>query len=144
MTSKWTDQSIDSLVAAFLQLGYAHPNLEGEGRVKEFDRYTHEMGDLGRALKDSGPEGRAALVGLMDHAHIPIRLRAAQSSIDFAKDRAVDVLIDITEMNVAEFSMQAMMTLMFAGEFDMRTGPKRRPKPMPPEWEWKPKGGSKP
>ncbi len=143
MTSKWSGQSVDSLVAAFLQLGYAHPSLVGDGRVKEFDRHEREMGELGQALKEAGPAGQAALVGLMDHAHIPIRLRAAQASIDFARDRAVDVLIDITEMNVGEFSMGAMLTLMLADEFDMKTGPKRRPKPMPPEWEWKPKGPSR-
>jgi len=143
MKSKWTDQSVDSLVAAFLQLGHAHPDLEGEGRVEEFDRHEREMRELGKALEAAGPGGQAALIGLMDHAHIPIRLRAAQASLDFARDRAIDVLIDITEMRASEFSMGAMMTLMFMGEFDMKTGPKRRPNPIPPEWEWKPKGPSR-
>ena len=44
------------------------------------------------------------------------------------------MLIDICEMNAGEISMDAQMSLMFIGEFDMKTGPKRRPNPMPQSW----------
>jgi len=131
MTSKWSGRSVDSLVGTFLQLGKSYPPIDGEGGVEAFDRHRNEMAAVAKALKESGSEGEAALLSLMDHELVPIRLTAAQASLSFAKDRAIDVLIDIIEARAAEFSMDAMFTLLFAGEYDMNAGPKRRPYKVP-------------
>ncbi|MSP49231.1 MAG: DUF2019 domain-containing protein [Alphaproteobacteria bacterium] len=137
MTSRWSGRSVDSLVAAFVERGKAYPSPMLPDDVPTYNRVVHEMAEIGDALKAAGPEGERALLALMDHAHLPIRQKAAAASLSFAKDRAVEVLIDITEMNAGEASMDAQMALMFAGEFDMEMGPIRRPNPIPSSWKWK-------
>jgi len=143
MTSKPSGQSVASLIEAFIQLGTAQPPLNEDEDAPAFDRHSNEMSKIASDLIALGPEGRAALIKLTDHAFIPIRFQAAKASLGIAKDRAVEVLSDIMEMNAGTLSASAGMTLMFAGEFDLMTGLKRRPKPFPPEWEWKPKGPSR-
>ena len=54
-----------------------------------------------------------------------MRLKAA-ACLDIARDRAVNVLADICELRIGNASMSAMLALLFAGEFDMETGPRRR------------------
>jgi hypothetical protein len=143
MTSKWSGRSVDALVGAFLQIGKTYQELWGPEDVEHYNRVEHEMHEIGAALKAAGEEGKKALLSLMTHEHLPIRLKAAKISLSFAKDEAAEVLTDICEMNAGTISAEAMTELIVAGEYDLRTGPKRRPNRIPSE-ELNPKGPSRP
>lgn len=135
MKAKWRRMTTEELVATFVELGVDFPTmLLDDGEVKKQNAFEKDIWGVGKTLKSRGAEGEAALVRLMDHPHICVRLHAARNSIWFAKTKAVEVLKPIMEMNAGSISMIAQMSLMFAGEFDMKAN-------SPPEWEWK--GGSK-
>jgi len=85
------------------------------------------MSDIAKQLLARGSEGEDALLKLMDHRNAVVRMKAAAACLDLSRDRAVNVLADICDLRAGKVSMDAMHALLFAGEFDMKTGPKRRP-----------------
>ncbi|MBM3549781.1 MAG: DUF2019 domain-containing protein [Alphaproteobacteria bacterium] len=87
----------------------------------------HLMSDIAKQLLARGSEGEDALLKLMDHRNAVVRMKAAAACLDLSRDRAVNVLADICDLRAGKVSMDAMHALLFAGEFDMKTGPKRRP-----------------
>lgn len=119
--------SVGQLVDELVKVGKKVPDLVGPTEISAYDKAEREMRKTADALKSLGPEGEAALMNLMDHEIPVVRVRAAGACMSFARDRAVNVLADVCELRAGKVSMDAMHVLLFAGEFDMKTGPKRRP-----------------
>ena len=69
------------------------------------------------------------MIALFDHHEAAVRGEAAAECLRYgiACDKAVNTLADICDLRAGAVSMSAMGALIFAGEFDMETGPKRRP-----------------
>ncbi|MBL8690016.1 MAG: DUF2019 domain-containing protein [Rhodospirillaceae bacterium] len=119
--------SVDQLVDELVRAGKKVPDLVGPTEISAYDAADRAMRKIAEAIKALGPEGEAALMKLMDHKIPVVRVRAAGACMSFARDRAVNVLADVCELRAGQVSMDAMHVLLFAGEFDMKTGPKRRP-----------------
>lgn len=85
------------------------------------------MSDIAKQRQARGGEGEEALLKLMDHKNAVVRMRAAAACLNVSRDRAVNVLADVCDLRAGKVSMDAMHALLFVDEFDLETGPKRRP-----------------
>ncbi len=120
-------QSVAQLVERFIATGTGLPDIVGPGDVRGYDKADSAMRDIAKQLQARGAEGEEALLTLMDHKHAVVRMRAAAACLNVSRDRAVNVLADICDLRAGKVSMDAMHALLFADEFDLETGPKRRP-----------------
>lgn len=85
------------------------------------------MSDIAKQRQARGGEGEEALLKLMDDRNAVVRMRAAAACLNVSRDRAVNVLADVCDLRAGKVSMDAMHVLLFVDEFDLETGPKRRP-----------------
>ena len=96
-------------------------------------RKINRIVDLYRAIGDEilsrGDAGKSAMVMLMSHENTSVRGEAASRCLlgNIDRDHAINVLADICDLREGNVSMNAAHALMVAGEFDMETGPIRRP-----------------
>lgn len=119
-------RSIDQLVEDFITAGAKVPDIVGPRDVSAYERADGAMRKIAAELRSHGAEGDAALLKLMDNSNVVVRMRAAAACLETARDQAVNLLADICDLRAGKISMDAMHALLFAGEFDMKTGPKRR------------------
>ena len=122
----WAGRSVAQLAESFTAVGKTVPDIVGPRDIAAYEKVDSAMREIAEILRTRGAEGDAALVGLMDHSSVVVRARAAAACLEISRDRAVNVLADICDLRAGKVSMDAMHALLFAGEFDMKTGPKRR------------------
>ncbi len=120
---------LEDLIAEFAALAEEHEELMWRLRVTKAKRLSDRIEVLAREIASRGEAGANAMTALFDHHEPAVRGRAAAGCLRFgiARDRAINVLADICDLNAGHVSADAMVALISADEFDMKTGPKRRP-----------------
>lgn len=122
-------QPTEDLIAEFAALAEEHEELMWRGRVSKANRLHDRNEAIAREIASRGEAGANAVTALLDHHEAAVRGRAAAECLRYniARDKAINTLADICDLRAGHVSASAMSALLFAGEFDMKTGPKRRP-----------------
>ena len=122
-------RSLEDLIAEFAALAEEHEELMWRGRVTKANRLRARDRAIAREIACRSEAGANAMIALFDHHEAAVRGEAAAECLRYgiACDKAVNTLADICDLRAGAVSKSAMGALIFAGEFDMETGPKRRP-----------------
>lgn len=122
-------QPLADLTAEFTALAEEHEELMWRGRVTKANRLHDRNVAVAREIASRGEAGANAMTALFDHREAAVRGRAAAECLRYniARDRAINTLADICDLRAGHVSADAMVALISADEFDMKTGPKRRP-----------------
>src|SRR3954468_13704841 len=81
MTIKPADQvaSVQELIAEFVSIGLAQYDALYVVDVKKYNGLYREMQDVRNELKRRGGDQRRALLPLLDHANLQVRMKAAHT-----------------------------------------------------------------
>lgn len=122
-------QPLEKLIEAFVAMVGEEDELFGMGRIASLNRLVDRTDAIGAEILSRGDAGTDAMIRLTSHEDISVRCRAAAKCLlgNIDRDRVINVLADICDLRAGRDSMNALDALLFAGEFDMKTGPKRRP-----------------
>jgi hypothetical protein len=130
MTAKdLQSRSVEDLIAEFAALAEEHEDLMGMGRVTKANRLRTRDRAIAHEIISRGEAGASAMTALFEHDVTAVRGRAAAECLrhGLARDRAINTLADICDLRAGHVSASAGHVLIVAGEFDWKTGPKRRP-----------------
>lgn len=122
-------QPLEDLIAEFAALAEEHEELMWRGRVTKANRLRARDRAIAREIACRSEAGANAMIALFDHHEAAVRGEAAAECLRYgiACDKAINTLADICDLGTGHVSMYAAHVLMVEGEFDMKTGPKRRP-----------------
>ena len=120
---------LDELVAEYVALVIEADNLFMIAPVRKRNRIIARHRSISEEIMSRGEAGMCMMVKLMSHDEVPVRGEAAARCLsrNIDRDHAINVLADICDLREGNVSMNAAAALMVAGEFDMKTGPIRRP-----------------
>jgi hypothetical protein len=130
MTTKdLQSRSLEDLIAEFSALAEEHEELMWKLRVTKANRLLARHRAIAREIACRSEAGAKALIALFDHPEPAVRGEAAAECLRYgiACDKAINTLADICDLRAGHVSASAMDALIFAGAFDIRTGPMRRP-----------------
>jgi len=85
----------DQLAAQFIELSLDEFRAELKGNIKLVVRLAKARIAISNILKSRKPDGRRALLPLLDHENPEVRLNAAESLAGFDRERAVATLRDL-------------------------------------------------
>lgn len=122
-------RSLEDLSAEFANLAEEHEDLMWMGRVTRANRLRTREESIAREIVSRGEAGSKAMTTLFGHHEAAVRGRAAAECLRYniARDEAINTLADICDLRAGHVSASAGHALVVAGEFDWKTGPKRRP-----------------
>lgn len=122
-------EPLENLVEEFVALVIEAGNLFMVAPIRKRNRILDRYRAIGDEILLRGEIGASAMITLMDHEDTDVRGAAAARCLlrNVDRDHAINVLADICDLRAGNVSMNAAHALMFAGEFDMKTGPIRRP-----------------
>lgn len=125
----FTREPLEQLVEEFVALVIEADNLFMVAPIRQRNRILDRYRAIGDEILLRGEAGANAMIILMNHEDAAVRGAAAARCLlrNVDRDRAIDVLADICDLRAGNVSMSAADALMIAGEFDMKTGPIRRP-----------------
>ncbi len=120
---------MEELVAEFVALVIEADDLFMVAPIRKRNRIIDRHRLVSDEILSRGDAGTSVMTKLMSHNEVAIRGEAAARCLsrDIDRDHAINVLADICDLRAGNVSMMAAHTLMVAGEFDMKTGPIRRP-----------------
>jgi len=130
MTSDdFTREPLEKLVEEFVALVIEADNSFMVASTRKRNRILDRYRAIGSEILLRGEVGASAMIPLMDHADTAVRGAAAAMCLlrNVDRDHAINVLADICDLREGNVSMNAAHALMIADEFDMETGPIRRP-----------------
>ncbi|MBL8688439.1 MAG: DUF2019 domain-containing protein [Rhodospirillaceae bacterium] len=122
-------EPLEKLVAEIVALVIEADSSFMVASVRKRNRMLVRYRAIGDEILSRGEAGASAMITLMSHGDTAVRGAAAARCLlrNVDRDHAINVLADICDLRAGNVSMNAADALMFAGEFDMETGPIRRP-----------------
>jgi hypothetical protein len=113
MTTKSTDQvaNVQELVARFVSIGLAQYDAIYVLDKKKYNRLYAMMVDIRNELKRREGDQRRALLPLLDHPNIQVRMAAADTLLAISPDLARKALESVRESKIYPQAMDAGMTL---------------------------------
>lgn len=125
----FVQKPLEELVAEFVALVIEADDLFMIAPIRKRNRIVDRYRAIGDEILSRGEAGASAMTALMKHEDTAARGAAAARCLfhNVARDQAINVLADICDLREGNVSMNAAAALMVAGEFDMKTGPIRKP-----------------
>jgi hypothetical protein len=113
MTAKSTDQvaSVQELVARFVSIGLAQYDAMYVLDTRKYNRLYGKMVDVRNELKHREGDQRRALLPLLDHPNVQVRMMAADTLLAISPDLARKALESVRESKIYPQAMDAGMTL---------------------------------
>jgi hypothetical protein len=113
MTTNSADQvaTVQELVARFLSTGLAQYDAAYVVDTKKYNRLFAKMQDIENELKRREGDQRRALLPLLDHRNVQVRMMAAHAVLAIAPTLARKAFESVRESEVFPQAMNAGMTL---------------------------------
>jgi hypothetical protein len=113
MTTNSADQvaSVQELVARFLSTGLAQYDAAYVVDTKKYNRLFKMMQDIENELKRREGDQRRALLPLLDHRNVQVRMMAAHAVLAIAPSLARKAFESVRESEIFPQAMNAGMTL---------------------------------
>jgi hypothetical protein len=83
-----SDLTLSELVARFVEIGVAQGSALSGFNTGRFNRLFEQMLAVEQELRRRSPDQRTALVGLLDHSNLQVRLNAAKARLTVAPTQA--------------------------------------------------------
>jgi hypothetical protein len=101
----------DQLTADYVNAIVAQTKAIAAGRQDQIARLNRAILSIRRELRTRGVEGRAALIGLLEHPASEVRVWAASDVLEFAPDKAEPILEVLAESGKPSAAFDARATL---------------------------------
>ena len=112
MMAKSADQaSVAVLVERFVSIGLAQYDALYVADTNKFNRLYREMEDVRNELKRREGDQRRALLPLLDHPNLQVRMKAANTLLAISPILARKALENVRESGIFPQAMDAGMTL---------------------------------
>ena len=112
MMAKSADQAtVQELVERFVSIGLAQYDALYVVDTKKYNRLFGKMVDIRNELKRREGDQRRALLPLLDHPNLQVRMKAAHTLLAVSPDRARKALESVSESKIYPQAMDAGMTL---------------------------------
>ena len=112
MMAKSADHaSVQELVARFVSIGLAQYEALYVADTNKFNRLYREMEDVRNELKRREGDQRRALLSLLDHPNLQVRMKAANTLLEILPILARKALENVRDSGIFPQAMDAGMTL---------------------------------
>jgi hypothetical protein len=113
MTAKPADRgaSVQELVARFVSIGFAQYDAAYVVDVKKYNRLYREMQDIRNELKRREGDQRRALLPLLDHPNLQVRMKAAHTVLAISPALARKALESVRDSGIFPQAADAAETL---------------------------------
>jgi ParB-like chromosome segregation protein Spo0J len=113
MTDKPADQvaSVHELVAQFVSIGLAQYDALYVVDVKKYNRLLGRMKDVVNELRSRAGDERRALLPLLDHPNLQVRMKAAHAVLAISPALARKAFESVRDAQIFPQAMDAGMTL---------------------------------
>jgi ParB-like chromosome segregation protein Spo0J len=113
MTAKPADQvaSVQEMVAQFVSIGLAQYDALYVVDVKKYNRLLGRMKDVVNELKSRAGDERRALLPLLDHPNLQVRMKAAHAVLAISPALARKAFESVRDAQIFPQAMDAGMTL---------------------------------
>jgi hypothetical protein len=113
MTTKSSDQvaSVQELVARFLSIGLAQSDAAYIVDTRKYNRLYARMQDVENELKHREGDQRRALLPLLDHPNVQVRMMAAHAVLAISPALARKAFESVRESEIFPQAMDAGMSL---------------------------------
>jgi ParB-like chromosome segregation protein Spo0J len=113
MTAKTADQvaSVQELVAQFASIGLAQYEALYVVDVKKYNRLLGRMKDVVSELRSRAGDERRALLPLLDHPNLQVRMKAAHAVLAISPALARKAFESVRDAQIFPQAMDAGMTL---------------------------------
>jgi hypothetical protein len=95
--SKFSQLSLDDLMARFAENGLAQSKAELQGKISKYNKLFDEMAAIDKELRVRGTEARLRLREFFTHQNMHVRLQAAKLSLGVAPVEARKLIEEIAE-----------------------------------------------
>src|SRR4051794_26281101 len=112
MTTASLDRArVQELVARFVSIGLAQYGALYVADTKKYNRLYREMEDIRNELKRREGDQRRALLSLLDHPNLQVRMKAANTLLAISPSLARKALESVRDSGIFPQAMDAGMTL---------------------------------
>jgi hypothetical protein len=111
MIAKSDQTSVQELVARFLSIGLAQYDAAYVVDTRKYNRLYAMMADIRKELKRREGDQRRALLPLLDHPNVQVRMMAADTLLAISPVLARKALESVREAKIYPQAMDAGMTL---------------------------------
>ena len=113
MTIKPSDQiaSVQELVAGFLSIGLAQYEAAYVVDTRKYNRLFSRMQDIRKELRRREGDQRRALLPLLDHRNVQVRMMAAHAVLTISPDRARKAFESVRDSEIFPQAADAAGTL---------------------------------
>jgi hypothetical protein len=113
MTTKAADQvaSVQELVAQFVSIGLAQYDALYVVDTRKYNRLYARMQDIRNELKRREGDQRGALLPLLDHPNLQVRMKAAHTVLAISPNRARKALESVRDSGIFPQAADAAGTL---------------------------------
>jgi hypothetical protein len=113
-------KSIQATLTTFVNQCLRHASCASTGRSREANRSYHRILDAFARLKEHGDAGRDALIPLLSHEAVPVRLWAAAILLRYRTGLAKAALKQLTlQQDLAGFEAEMTLTEWSKGNMDL-------------------------